>query len=202
LDREAEAELARQLIAGKPEAFDRFVEHFRAKIFHYSWLMCGNREDAEEVAQETLLNVFESFDQLRDPAQVRPWVFRIAKNACLMKRRKSVFAPAHELSLDQFLPARNGRDGEAKLDIADWSRTPDDQLLQSEMKQALERALALLPENYRAVILLRDLEELSTGETAHILDVTEDTVKQRLHRGRLALRHTLDEQLRAEVRER
>jgi RNA polymerase sigma-70 factor (ECF subfamily) len=202
LDREAEAELARQLIAGKPEAFDRFVEHFRAKIFHYSWLMCGNREDAEEVAQETLLNVFESFDQLRDPAQVRPWVFRIAKNACLMKRRKSVFAPAHELSLDQFLPARNGGDGEAKLDIADWSRTPDDQLLQSEMKQALERALAQLPENYRAVILLRDLEELSTGETAHILDVTEDTVKQRLHRGRLALRHTLDEQLRAEVRER
>ena len=197
MDREAEVELARQLIAGKPESFDRFVDHFRAKIFQYSWLMCGDREDAEEVAQETLLKVFESFGQLREPERVRPWVFRIAKNACLMKRRKSIFAPAHELSLDQFLPARNQTDGEMKLDIADWSRLPDDQLLQSEMKQVLERAIADLPEIYRAVILLRDLEELSTHETAQILDATEDTVKTRLHRARLALRQTLDERLRA-----
>ena len=109
LEREHEVELARQLIAGKPEAFDRFVEHFRAKIFHYSWLMCRNREDAEEVAQETLLKVFENFDQLREPERVRPWVFRIAKNACLMKRRKSVFAPSQELSLDDFLPADGPR---------------------------------------------------------------------------------------------
>jgi len=195
-----EVELARQLLTGEPEAFDRFVEHFRAKIFQYSWLMCGHREDAEEVAQETLLKIFESFDQLRDPERVRPWVFRIAKNACLMKRRKSVFAPEHELSLDQFLPARNQFDGNVKLDIADWSRLQDDQLLQSEMKQVLQRAIGDLPEIYRAVILLRDLEELSTQETAQILDVTEDTVKTRLHRARLALRQTLDEHLRADSR--
>ena len=197
MDREAEVELARQLLTGKPDAFDRFVEHFRAKIFQYSWLMCGHREDAEEVAQETLLKVFESFDQLREPERVRPWVFRIAKNACLMKRRRSVFAPPHELSLEQFLPARNETDDGFKIEIADWSRLPDDQLLQSEMKQVLDRAIAELPEIYRAVILLRDLEELSTHETAQILDVTEDTVKQRLHRARLALRQTLDERLRA-----
>lgn len=159
--------------------------------------MCGDREDAEEVAQETLLKVFESFDQLRDPERVRPWVFRIAKNACLMKRRKSVFAPAHELSLEQFLPARNEADGDVKIEIADWSHLPDDQVLQSEMKRVLDRAIGELPEIYRVVILLRDLEELSTEETAHILDVTEDTVKQRLHRARLALRETLDEHLRA-----
>ncbi|MGA2878140.1 MAG: sigma-70 family RNA polymerase sigma factor [Bryobacteraceae bacterium] len=200
MDREAEVELARQLLAGTPEAFDRFVDHFRAKIFQYSWLMCGNREDAEEVAQETLLKVFESFNRLREPERVRPWVFRIAKNACLMKRRKSVFAPAHELSLEQFLPARNESDGQAKIEIADWSRLPDDQALQSEMKQVLDRAMGDLPEDYRAVILLRDLEELSTEETAQILDVTEDTVKQRLHRARLALRKTLDERLQADSR--
>jgi RNA polymerase sigma-70 factor, ECF subfamily len=198
LEREEEIELARRLIAGEPEAFDRFVEHFRAKVFQYSWLMCGHREDAEEVAQETLLKVFESFDQLREPERVRPWVFRIAKNACLMKRRKSVFAPAHELSLEQFLPARNEADGDVKIEIADWSRLPDDQVLQSEMKQVLDRAIGDLPEIYRGVILLRDLEELSTEETAQILDVTEDTVKQRLHRARLALRKTLDEHLRAD----
>ena len=65
-------ELARGLIAGNPEAFDRFVEHFRAKIFRYSWLMCGQREDAEEVAQETLLGVFRNFGDLREPERVRP----------------------------------------------------------------------------------------------------------------------------------
>jgi RNA polymerase sigma-70 factor (ECF subfamily) len=191
-------ELARQLLTERPDAFDRFVEHFRAKIFQYSWLMCGLREDAEEVAQETLLKVFESFDQLREPERVRPWVFRIAKNACLMKRRKSVFAPSHEVSLEQFLPARNEADGDVKIEIADWSHLPDDQVLQSEMKQVLDRAIGDLPEIYRAVILLRDLEELSTEETAQILDVTEDTVKQRLHRARLALRKALDEHLRAD----
>src|SRR5208282_4994658 len=135
---------------GDANAFDRFVEHFRAKIFHYSWLMCGQREDAEDVAQDTLLKVFESFDQLQEPERVRPWVFRIAKNACLMKRRKSVFAPSHELSLDDFLPATNHDGGQMKIQIADWSGLPDDRLLQSEMKHALDRAIGELPESYRS----------------------------------------------------
>ena len=200
MERETEVELARKLIAGEPEAFDRFVEHFRTKIFHYSWLMCGQREDAEEVAQETLLKVFENFEDLREPERVRPWVFRIAKNACLMKRRKSVFAPSQELSLDDFIPAMDHEGSHAKLQIADWSRLPDRQVLQSELKQALDRAIGALPENYRSVILLRDVEELSTAETAQILDLTEDVVKTRLHRARLAVRQTLDEYLRTDGR--
>jgi RNA polymerase sigma-70 factor, ECF subfamily len=199
LQREIEAELARKLIAGEPEAFDRFVEHFRTKIFHYSWLMCGHREDAEEVAQETLLKAFENFEDLREPERVRAWVFRIAKNACLMKRRKSVFAPSQELSLDAFLPAMDHADGHAKLQIADWSRLPDRQMLQSELKQVLAGAMGALPESYRSVILLRDVEELSTIETAQILDLTEDVVKTRLHRARLAVRQKLDEYLRADA---
>ena len=200
MERETEVELARKLIAGEPEAFDRFVEHFRTKIFHYSWLMCGQREDAEEVAQETLLKVFENFEDLREPERVRPWVFRIAKNACLMKRRKSVFAPSQELSLDDFIPAMDHEGGHAKLQIADWSRLPDRQVLQSELKQVLDRAIGALPVNYRSVILLRDVEELSTAETAQILDLTEDVVKTRLHRARLAVRQTLDEYLRTDGR--
>ena len=201
MERDTEVELARQLIAGEPEAFDRFVEHFRAKIFHYSWLMCGHREDAEEVAQETLLKVFENFDHLREPERVRPWVFRIAKNACLMKRRKSVFAPSQELSLDDFLP-RDGPRGRP-CQAPDRRLVPDcriDQILQSEMKQVLDRAISELPENYRSVILLRDVEELSTLETAQILDLTEDVVKTRLHRARLAVRQKLDEYLRTDGR--
>ncbi len=186
-------------MTGDAEAFDRFVEHFRAKIFHYSWLMCGQREDAEDVAQDTLLKAFENFDQLRAPERVRPWIFRIARNACLMKRRKSVFAPSHELSLDDFMPAmdHSGGGGHAKLQIADWSALPDRQVMQLEMKQALDQAIAALPEIYKSVILLRDMEELSTQDTAQILDLTEDVVKTRLHRARLAVRQELDEHLRS-----
>jgi len=149
------------------------------------------------VAQETLLKVFESFDQLRDPERVRQWVFRIAKNACLMKRRKSVFAPSQELSLDDFVPAIDHQGGHAKLQIADWSGLPDRLILQSEMKRVLDQAISALPENYKSVILMRDIEELSTLETAQVLDLTEDVVKTRLHRARLAVRQELDEYLRA-----
>lgn len=187
-----EVELARRLLAGDPDAFDRFVEHFQAKVFQYAHLMCGHREDAEEVAQETLFKVFESFDQLREPERVKPWVFRIARNMCLMKRRKSVYAPAQELSLDQFIPSMTGSGDERKIQIADWSALPDSQMLQSEMRQVVHDAIAELPDIYRAVVMLREIEELSTEETAEVLDVTIDVVKTRLHRARLALRQKLD----------
>ena len=192
LQKQHEVELARALVAGNEGAFEEFVEHFRSKIFQYSWLMCGQREDAEEVAQETLLRVFENFSELREPERVRSWIFRIAKNACLMKRRKSVFAPEHEVSLDEDC-------GERPREIGDRSTMPDDQLLNSELRDALHNAVAELPETYRAVVLLRDLEELSTEETAQILGLTLDVVKTRLHRGRLALREKLGSYLRPEL---
>jgi len=183
VDQPGETELARALLAGEADAFARFVDHFRAKVFHYSWLMCGRPEDAEEVAQETLLKVFENFGQLRDPQRVRPWVFRIAKNACLMQRRRSVFAPAHELSLDELPPT---------AELPDDAPQPEAILLDSELRAVLDRVIAELPPVYRAVVLLRDLEELSTEETAQILELGTDVVKTRLHRGRAALRQKLD----------
>jgi RNA polymerase sigma-70 factor (ECF subfamily) len=196
MEREREIELARELLAGNPAAFDRFVEHFRSKIFQYSWMMCGHREDAEEVAQETLLKVFESFEQLREPKRVRAWVFRIAKNACLMKRRKSIFAPKRELSLDELMPVSHREGEQVKIEIADWSALPDEEVLRSELRHVLRQAMTDLPEIYRSVILLRDVEEFSTEETAQILDIGTDVVKTRLHRARLAVRQTLDRYLR------
>ena len=183
VDKQGETELARALLAGEIHAFERFVEHLRSKVFHYSWLMCGRPEDAEEVAQETLLKVFENFEQLREPERVRPWIFRIAKNACLMQRRKSVFAPAHELSIDELPPT---------AEPAGEETPPETALLASELRAVLDRVIAELPASYRAVVLLRDMEELSTEETAQILELTTDVVKTRLHRGRLAMRQKLD----------
>ena len=195
MTREQETELTRSVLAGDSAAFDAFVEHFRAKVFHYTWLMCGQREDAEEVAQDTLLGVFQHLDDLREPERVRPWVFRIARNACLTKRRHSVFAPARELSLDEFVPVVHGDGQHRHIEIADWSLLPEDTLLQSELKEQLDCAIAALPDNYKSVVLLRDVEALSTEETAQILAVSTDTVKTRLHRARLALRQKLDQYL-------
>ena len=192
MDPSIEIRLARELLAGNPEAFDRFVEIFRSKIFHYSMMMCGQRDDAEEVAQETLMKVFESFDQLREPERIRSWVFRIAKNACLMKRRRSIFAPDHELSLDELVQPKDG----GSLQIADHADLPETEAFHSEMRGALRQAIGELPEIYRSVVLLRDIEELSTEETAEILDVGVDVVKTRLHRARLALKHKLERHLR------
>ena len=195
MTREQETELTRNVVAGDPEAFDAFVEHFRAKVFHYSWLMCGQREDAEEVAQDTLLGVFQHLCDLRESERVRPWVFRIARNACLTKRRHSVFAPARELSLDEFVPIVHGDGQHRHIEIADWSSLPDDTLLQAELKEHLDEAIACLPDTYRSIVILRDVEALSTEETAQILAISTDTVKTRLHRVRLALRQKLDQYL-------
>jgi RNA polymerase sigma-70 factor (ECF subfamily) len=183
VDKQGEVELVKAVLSGQPDAFERFVEHFRSKIFHYSWMMCGRPEDAEEVAQETILKVFENIDQLRDIERVRSWVFRIAKNACLMQKRKSVFAPTHEVSIDELSPA---------AELSDESRPPDAELLRSELHAVVERVIQELPPLNRAVVLLRDMEELSTEETAGILDVSTDVVKTRLHRGRIAMRQKLD----------
>jgi len=192
-----EIELARRLVAGEPGAFERFVELFRNKLFQYSLLVCGHHEDAEEVAQDALFKVFEKLDQLREPERIRPWVFRIARNACLMKRRKSVFAPERELSLEELMPQAGEDGGQWKLEIADWSSLPEDQALRAELQRVVREAIQALPEIYKTVLLLRDIEGLSTAETAEVLGVSEEVVKTRLHRARLAVRQKLDSYLRS-----
>ncbi len=188
-----DVELARALIAGRMEAFDEFVETFRTRIYQYSYQMCGMREDAEEVAQDTLLKVFENFASLREPERIRAWVFRIAKNACLMKRRRSIFAPDHEVSLDGF----SDEPGHPQRQLPSAGDAPDDEAYKRQMSEALHKAIQTLHPNYRAIILLRDIEELSTEDAAEVLDLSIDVVKQRLHRARVALRKALDEQLQA-----
>lgn len=179
-------------MAGDEEAFEPFVNLFHGKLFQFTFMTCGQREDAEEVTQETLLKVFQNLHQLREPEHIRAWVFRIARNVCSLKHRKSVFAPERELSLDELRPSFHG-DGEGrKLEIADWKKLPDEAAMQGEVNQALRKAIHELPDDYRAVLLLRDAEGMSTRETAHVLEIGENAVKMRLHRARLAVRKKLD----------
>jgi len=195
-----EVQLARNLLSGDLAAFDRFVETYQTKIFQYSYMMCGHREDAEEVAQETLLKVFQSLDQLREPERLKSWVFTIARNSCYMKRRKSVFAPLQELSLEELMPVAAEAGGQRRIQIADWTALPDDEVLRKELREVLDRAIGELPEIYRAVVVLRDIEELTTEEAAEVLGVSIEVIKTRLHRGRLALRQKLDRYLQNAAR--
>ena len=185
-----EVELARRLMAGDGEAFEPFVNLFHKKLFHFTFLTCGHREDAEEVAQETLLKMFTSFSQLRDAEHVRPWVFRIARNVCASKRRKSVFAPVVEISLDELQPLGG--------ELADWKKVPEEAAISEELNEALRAAIRKLPDLYQPVLLLRDVEGLSTKETAEVLAIAEDAVKTRLHRARLAVRQELDGYLKGQ----
>ena len=123
-------------------------------------------------------------------------MLRIAKNFCLMKRRRSQFAPTQELSLDEYMPALDRDGGHVKLQIADWSSLPEDRMLRAELRRILDQAIARLPDTYRSVILLRDVEDLSTEETAQVLDLSVDVIKTRLHRARLAIRQEVDRYLK------
>ncbi len=196
MENHPEVRLAERLMSGDLTAFDEFVDVFRGKLFQYSYLNCGRAEDAEEVAQETLLKAFQNFHQLRDPAHVKSWIFRIARNFCFMKHRKSQFAPVQEISLDELMPSFRNDGGERRLDIADWRALPDELTQSEEMRALLERAITALPDLYKNVLMLRDIEELPVKETAAILDVSEDVVKTRLHRARLAVRKQIDEYIK------
>jgi RNA polymerase sigma-70 factor, ECF subfamily len=181
--------LAEALIAGRPEAFEPFVRKFAPLIMNFGRRMCGHRDDAEEVLQETLLKAYQSIKDLREPAALTAWVYRVAANACLHMRRRGRHEPERELSLDELLPAQ---DSGGVPDVPDWSDIPLDRLLQGELREKLEKAVVELPATYRVVLVLRDQEGFSTRETAEILGVGEPLVKVRLHRARLAMRKALD----------
>lgn len=189
-------QLVKDLKKGAPGAFDRFVDLYRPRIFSFSYSMCGQREDAEDIAQETLLQAFRKLNTLRAPEALNTWLFRIARNACLLKHRKSKFAPEHELSLEEYMPHR---DDEGHPDVPDWSRLPDEVLLNSEIGDLLRRAIGTLAPKYRMVLLLRDVQQLSTAEVAKVVGLSEDAVKTQLHRARLAVRAKLTEYLKPHV---
>jgi len=190
MDQETDRNLALALIAGDPRAFEPFVERFGPLILNFGRRMCGQRDDAEEVLQETLLRAYRSLTRLKDPAALKSWVYRVAANSCMKMRRDGPPRPAVSLSLDTLLPSP-GADG-APADLSDWSGQPIDRLLRSELRGVLEKAILALPKPFRAVVVLRDQEGLSTREVAGVLGITETLAKVRLHRARLALRRSLD----------
>jgi RNA polymerase sigma-70 factor (ECF subfamily) len=185
-------EIDRELLAGirrdDPGAFEELVRRYGGRIYGFGMRVCGESEDAKDVAQDTLLQAFRSLKQLDEPRALRTWLYRVVANACRMKRRKGNYEARRELSLDELLP----RDAEdAAVEIPDASNLPDDAAARAEIRRVVRAGIAELPADSRTVLLLRDLEQLSTREVAEVLDVPISTVKMRLHRARLMLRRVL-----------
>ena len=176
MDKQAENDLALSLLAGEPAAFERFVEHFRSKVFHYAWLMCGQPEDAEEVAQETLLKVFESIGQLRQPELVRPWVFRIAHNRRIDVGRRSR-EHAYEAA-DLFAIPDPAAGSDVNIDAA-------------QREEHVHAALDALPQEQFKMVQLAFFEGLSHATIAAQTNLPIGTVKSRLRLAFSRLRRLL-----------
>lgn len=158
--------------------------------FRFSLLVCGDPADAEDVMQEALLKTFHHVKRIEQPAAFRTWLFRTVRNFCLMKRRKRVGEPAQVMSLDGAADADGQR---GSLDIADAGQRPDEAALNAWLGRRLRTALAALAPVDRMIVLLREMEGLSTREVAGITRMSEDNVKTRLHRARARLQAELKE---------
>jgi RNA polymerase sigma-70 factor (ECF subfamily) len=166
---------------GDTEALDALIRRYQPRVFRFGMKMCGDREEAGDVAQESLLALARHVREFRGDSSVSTWLYAIARNACLKRRRRSKFAPAREESLE-WLEARQ-RDG-----LFDPAAGPEQAAFAGEIEAALTAAIDALEIGEREVLVLRDIEGLSAPEVAKVLGVSVDAVKSRLHRARVAVR--------------
>ncbi len=182
--------------AGDPAAVEELVRLHQTRVYNFAMRMCRNVEDAKDILQETFLGMLRSIKEFRGESKFTTWLYRIASNACLKKRRRGVFEPEpeQELSLDELMP-RAGPDGR-KPEIADWSQDAERALLRGELSGQMEAAIDRLPKKYKIVLVLRDVEGFSAEETAEMLKLSVPAVKSRLHRARVFIRRELADYFR------
>jgi len=184
----AEVEQAyRALQQKQPGALERALALLQDTVFSFSMKVCGHRQDAEDTMQETLLRAVPQLDKISSPQGLAVWLYKVARSRCLMSRRKSKFAPKVNLSLEDLLPDRRELESLAAGDHP----TPEASVLRGEAAARLKAAVQKLPPAYRLILVLHDMEELSSAEIARITGVREPTVRVRLHRARVFLRNEL-----------
>lgn len=179
-----EAQLLTRLRNGDNDAFEQLVLQYGVRLLAAARRLLNNEQDAQDAVQEAFLSAFKALDQFTGMAKLSTWLYRIVVNAALMKlrsrRRRS------EASIEELLP-RFDVHGEWVSPVIPWDTPAEDLLQQQETRALVRQSIDQLPENYRTVLLLRDIEDLDTDETAKILGVTANAVKIRLHRARQAL---------------
>lgn len=192
MDTQVTASLIDRLRGGDAVALEEVMDQFASRVHRLAYGITRNQADAEEVVQDVFLRLFRKIDAFEGRSALGTWIYRIAVNTALIKRRGK--RATLEVLLEDHLPTFKDdghREGDRAMLLADWSETPEEELLSSETREIVRRLIAGLPEQYRVVLLLRDIEELSNEETAEILEETVPSVKSRLHRARMALREQL-----------
>ena len=169
------------------------AERYSSRIYQLALRHMKNREDAEEVTQDVLMKVYRKVGAFRGDAALSSWIYRITFNTAMSKLRNTRLARQAEQEKERALAAEAmGEDyPRTPRQPADWSRMPDEELLRAQLREAVTEAIRELPEIYRAPVVLRDIEGLSTEEASSRLKLKDQTLKSRLHRGRLMLRDRL-----------
>jgi RNA polymerase sigma-70 factor (ECF subfamily) len=190
----AEVEQAVELLQrGDDASLQQALTLLQTTVFSFSMRVCGHREDAEDTMQEVLLKSVPQLPKFDNPKALVVWLYKVAKNRCLMSRRKSKFAPARELSLEELMPDRK----ELAHLSAEGKINPESFAIRSEQASHLREAVQKLPPQYRIVLVLRDMEGLTDDEVAEITGVRAGTIRVRLHRARLFVRKELMRRLMA-----
>ena len=191
-DTGGERELIGRMQAGDPSAVADLSTAYGPRIHQLAFRYMKNWEDAEEVTQDVLLKVFRKIDAFRGDAALSSWIYRITFNTAMSRLRTGRAGRAAEQQQRQEATA-DELVGMPAQDPPDWSSLADDHVMRREMRESLIQALTTLPEVYRIPVVLRDIQGMSTEEASQILHVKPQTLKSRLHRGRLILRQALSE---------
>lgn len=174
------------LQSGDNAATERALDLLQNTVFSFSMRVCGQREDAEDTMQDVLLKSVPYLPKFDNPKALVVWLYKVAKNRCLMNRRRSKFAPAQELSLDALMPDRKELE-----ELGAGGVNPEMFVIRSEEAALLRSAIQKLPPHYRIVLVLRDMEGLTDEEVAEVTGLRPATVRVRLHRARLFVRKDL-----------
>jgi len=169
------------------ESLEQALALLQSTVFSFSMKVCGQRQDAEDTMQEVLLKSVPSLSKFDSPRALMVWLYKVAKTRCLMSRRKSKFAPKEALSLDQLMPDRT----ELESLSGDAVRTPENLFLRRENAKRLREAVQKVPPDYRLILVLHDMEDLSDTDIAEITGLRPGTIRVRLHRARLFVRKEL-----------
>jgi RNA polymerase sigma-70 factor, ECF subfamily len=191
MDRTADLQLIARLQAGDEGAVKELAERYSHRIYQMALRHMKNPEDAEEVTQDVLMKVYRKVDRFRGDAALSSWIYRITFNTAMSRLRTHKAQKAAEQERDRALKAGTPEQREAPKHPTDWSRMPDEELLRAQLRHAVAIALAELPEIYRDPVVLRDIQGLTTEQASQRLQVKDQTLKSRLHRGRLMLRERL-----------
>lgn len=185
-------DLLTRLQSGDEQALADLAEAYSSKIYQLAFRYLRNKEDAEEVTQDVLFKVYRKVGEFRGDAALSSWIYRITFNAAMSRLRTAQYQRTQaEDRRESSTDTESGGTPARTPDVADWTDLADERVLRSQLRERVYRAILALPAIYRAPVMLRDIQGMSTEEASAMLKVKDQTLKSRLHRGRLILRKQL-----------